>query len=99
MRHDMESSVIKITEYCSYYKIEPDFVISLEGVGLIETLIIEGERFIHEEQLKDLERYITWHYDMDINIEGIDALRNMLFRFEQMQSELLHLKEKLRIYE
>ena len=95
----MESSVIKITEYCRYYKIEPDFVISLEGVGLIETLIIEGERFIHEEQLKDLERYVTWHYDMDINIEGIDALRNMLSRFEQLQSEVLHLKEKLRIYE
>lgn len=95
----MESSVIKITEYCHYYKIEPDFVISLEGVGLIETLIIEGERFIHEEQLKDLERYITWHYDMDINIEGIDALRNMLSNLEQLQSEVSHLKEKLRVYE
>ncbi|TCK85835.1 chaperone modulator CbpM [Albibacterium bauzanense] len=95
----MDSSVIKITEYCSYYEIEPDFVISLEGVGLIETLIIEGERFIHEEQLKDLERYVIWHYDMDINIEGIDALRNMLANLEQLQSEVLHLKEKLRVYE
>jgi len=95
----MESSVIKIKEYCSYYNIEPDFVISLEGVGLIETLIIEGERFIHEEQLKDLERYIAWHYEMDINIEGIDALRNMLFNLERLQSEIWHLKEKLRVYE
>jgi len=95
----MENSIIKITEYCSYYKIEPDFVTSLEGVGLIETLIIEGERFIHEEQLKDLERYIDWHYEMDINIEGIDALHNMLARFEQLQAEISFLKEKLRIYE
>jgi chaperone modulatory protein CbpM len=95
----MENSVIKITEYCSYYKIEPDFVISLEGVGLIETLIISGERFIHETQLKDLERYVTWHYDMDINIEGIDALRNMLSNLEQLQSEVMLLKEKLRVYE
>ncbi len=95
----MGSSVIKIKEYCSYYKIEPDFVISLEGVGLIETLIIEGERFIHEEQLRDLEKYIAWHYEMDINIEGIDALRNMLSKLEHLQTEILHLKEKLRIYE
>lgn len=95
----MENSVIKITEYCSYYKIEPDFVISLERVGLIHTVIIEGERFISEEQLKDLERYVNWHYEMDINIEGIDALRNMLTKFETLQAEISHLKAKLRIYE
>jgi len=95
----MENSIIKITEYCSYCKIEPDFVSSLEGVGLIHTIIVEGERFIHEEELRDLERYVNWHYEMDINIEGIDALRNMLARFEQLQDEVLQLKEKLRLYE
>lgn len=95
----MENSIIKITEYCSFYKIEPDFVISLEGIGLITTTIVEGERFINEEQLKDLERYVNWHYEMDINIEGIDALKNMLAKFEALQIEISQLKEKLRIYE
>lgn len=95
----MESSVIKITEYCGYHKIEPDFVISLEGIGLIQTVIIEGERFIQEDQIRDLERYIDWHYEMDINVEGIDALRNVLSHLEQLQAEVSRLKEKLRIYE
>jgi len=95
----MAHSVFKITEYCSYCQIEPDFVHSLEGAGLIHTMIIEGERFIDEEQLRELERYRNWHYDMDINIEGIDALRNMLSKFEQLQREVAQLKERLQLYE
>lgn len=95
----MANTIIKITEYCSFCEVEPDFVSSLEGLGLIQTVIIEGERFIQEEQLRDLERYINWHYEMDINIEGIDALRNVLSRIEQLQNEVSQLKEKLRLYE
>src|SRR5690606_17999454 len=95
----MAHSVFKITEYCSYCQIEPDFVHSLEGAGLIHTMIIEGERFIDEEQLRELERYRNWHYEMDINIGGIDALRNMLSQFEQLQREVAQLKERLQLYE
>src|SRR3546814_17728201 len=97
MRHNMDSSVSRITDYCSYYEIEPDFVISLDGVGLIETLIIEGERFIHEEQLNDLQRYVTWHNDMNINIEGIDTLRNILTNLEELKSEDINFKDKFRV--
>lgn len=95
----MERSIIKIKEYCSFYDIEPDFVVSLESVGLISTIIIEGERVIYEEQLEDLERYVNWHYQMDINIEGIDALRNVLHEFKQLQAEVSQLRDRLRIYE
>ena len=95
----MENSIIKITEYCSYHKIEPNFVSSLEGVGLIQTIIVDGERCIHEDQMRDLERYIEWHYEMDINVEGIDALKNVLSHLEQLQAEVSSLKERLRIYE
>ncbi|MFB5945950.1 chaperone modulator CbpM [Albibacterium profundi] len=95
----MKTSIIKITEYCSCCHAEVDFIDSLEEVGLIETSVIEGERFIHEDQLADLERYSTWHYEMDINIEGIDALRNAVKKMHQLQSEIASLREKLRIYE
>lgn len=95
----MKESVIKITEYCSYCRADLAFVDSLEDLGLIETSIVNGERFIHEEQLPDLDRYANWHYEMDINIEGIDALKNAIAKMQQLQSEVLYLKEKLRIYE
>src|SRR5690606_6324140 len=95
----MAHSVFKITEYCSNCQIDPDFIHSLEGAGLIHTIIIEGERFIDDEQLTELERYRNWHYEMDINIEGIDALRHMLSKFEQLQREIAQLKERLHLYE
>ncbi|WP_118193985.1 chaperone modulator CbpM [Albibacterium indicum] len=95
----MKTSIVKITEYCSYCQADLDFVNSLEEIGLIETSVIDGERFIHEDQLRDLDRYANWHYEMEINIEGIDALRNAVTKIQHLQSEILYLKEKLRMYE
>jgi len=95
----MKTSIVKITEYCSYCQADVDFVDSLEEIGLIETTVIEGERFIHEDQLSDLDRYSDWYYEMDINIGGIDALRNAIAKMQQLQAEVLRLKEKLRMYE
>lgn len=95
----MELAYIKITDCCVNYQIEPSFVHSLENHGLLRTTTIEGERFITEDQLRNLERYINWHYEMDINIEGIDALRNILSKMEKLHTEISLLREKLHIYE
>lgn len=89
----MNSELIIINEYCSQSHIEPEFIFSLEHEGLIEISIVDNERYIHISQLDALERYIRWHYDLSVNIEGIDIIQNLLNRMDEMQSEILHLKE------
>ena len=42
---------------------------------------------------------IRLHYDLNINLEGLDAVYNLLKRVENLQSEITSLHNKLRIYE
>jgi hypothetical protein len=50
-------------------------------------------------QINAIEKLITFHYDLDINIEGIHAISNLLNTIDNLQSELKELKNKLNFYE
>jgi hypothetical protein len=95
----METELITITEYCFKYDIEPEFIISLEDSGIISLTMIESEKFIHIRQLGELDKYIHLHYDLQINIEGIDAIRHLLEKVDAMQQEIQELKNQLHIHQ
>jgi len=93
----MNTELIIIREYCIQSRIEPDFIVQLENEGLIEITVIDNESYINISQLKNLEQYARWHYDLSINVEGIDVIRNLLDRMDDMQGEILKLREQLRL--
>jgi len=39
------------------------------------------------------------HYDLNINLEGIDAVTSLLKQISNLQQELLAVKNKLSLYE
>ena len=51
------------------------------------------------QQLPRLERLARMHYDLDINLEGIEAISHLLERVERMQHDLRALQEWLHLYE
>ncbi len=93
----MNSELIIIREYCIQNQVEPDFIIQLEDEGLIQVSVVENERYIHISQLKHLDQYVRWYYDLSINVAGIDVIRNLLDKIDEMQDEILRLKEQLRL--
>jgi hypothetical protein len=95
----METGLITITEYCVNYEIESSFIDSLEDCGIISLTIIDSEKYVHPDQLTELDTYIHLHYDLHINMEGIDAIRNLLQRINDMQQEILQLKERIHLHE
>lgn len=95
----METQLITVTEYCVNYDIEPDFVGLLEDYGILSFTIVDTEKYIHMDQFPELEKYIHLHYDLHINIEGIDAIRHLLVKVDQMQSEIRQLRSKLNLHE
>jgi hypothetical protein len=94
-----ESFLIPTSEFCQHYQVESSFISSLEEYGLIELRIIEEKKFIPAERLSELEKFIHLHYDLNINLEGIDALSHLLERFTSLQNEMAALRNRLRIYE
>lgn len=95
----MEKEFITITEYCINYNIDPSFIVSLEESGIIVFSTIGKEKHIHFEQFTELDSYIHLHYDLQINIEGIDAIRHLLGKVSRLQTELNELQKKLRLQE
>jgi len=51
------------------------------------------------DELQTLEKLIRMHYELDINMQGIEAINFLLERVQNMQQEITYLKSKLNIYE
>ncbi|GAB3428476.1 chaperone modulator CbpM [Niabella aquatica] len=83
---------ILIEECCRYYSIETSFVKNLSEHGLIELEYTNESYFISSEHLSLLERYMHLHFDLDINMEGMEAISHLLKKIESLQTELRALK-------
>lgn len=95
----MQTDLIIVSEYCRRTNLDPTFLVMLEEGGLIDIYIEHGEKYFPSNQLLDLERYTRMYYDLSINIEGIDAIRNILSRMRELHAEISHLREKINMYE
>ncbi len=91
--------LISAREFCARHSIEFSFIDSLSDEGLVEITRIEEAEYISEDQLNDLERIVRLHYDLDINIEGIETIMNLLQRIATLQDEITFLRNRLRLYE
>lgn len=89
--------LIAVQEFCVYHNAEVAFIQALGESGLVEIVTVENERYVSEEQLPDLEKWVRFHYDMDINLEGIEAIQHLLQQIKAMQEEMKILKRKLRM--
>ncbi len=90
----MESNYIKISEFITHHNVETSFIIELEEEGIISLQREENTIYIDEDLLPNLEMFSRWHYEMGINIAGIDALRHTVERIKQLQEELNQLKRQ-----
>ena len=96
----MENGHLISTEvFCSNHKIEIAFINSLQEYGLVEVTTIQETSYIDPDQLKNLEKILRLYYDLDINIEGIEAITHLLNRVNDMQDEINMLKNKLSLFE
>ena len=93
------NELILAEEFCTHYKIQLSFINNLNQFGLIEITSVEEKPYIPQSQLQKLEQIIRLHHDLDINLEGIDAITHLLDRVKSLQSEIAGLKNRLSIYE
>jgi len=95
----MQENLISTDDFCSHYKVEYTFINSLKEHGLIEITTIDQHSFIDHDHLKNIEKLVRLHYDLDINLEGIEAITYLLNRVKNMEEEIICLRNKLSLYE
>lgn len=94
-----DNNLILIEHFCTNCDIDHSFLFALNEYGLVEITTIKDQNYIHKEQVKSVEKMVNFHYELNINIEGIDAISNLLKQIDELQEELDQTKNKLRFYE
>ena len=89
--------LIAANECCMHYNIEMSFIRLLQEHGLIEIAAVEQQYFICPGQLQKLEKFARMHYDLNINMEGIEAINHLLDRVGALQAEITNLENKMRV--
>lgn len=91
-------NLIPIPALCVHYKVEMSFFNNLSEMGLIEIKTIKEIQYIDTDSY-DIEKMIRMHQELAVNIEGIDVVFNLLQKIDDLQNELISVKNRLRLYE
>jgi len=91
--------MISADEFCIHYNIEKSFLYSLKESGLLDITMVEEKMYIPVHQLYQMEKLVRLYYEMDINLEGIETITYLLQRMNEMQQQIIHLRNQLSIYE
>ena len=94
-----KEKLISIQEFCLHYKVPETFINSLYEYELIEIITTENTQYVSITKIKNIEKFIRFHYELDINIEGIHAISNLLDTVENLQDEIKKLNNKVDFYE
>lgn len=90
-------TLILVEQFCTSHDIDITFITALQNFGLVEIIIVEEKKYLSPLQLREIEKMINLHYELEINLEGIDIITNLLRRIENLQGELTAAKNKLRL--
>jgi len=93
-----EHEMIPAREFCRHYHVEINFIYTLQEYGLVDVISNEGTDFLISEQLKELEKMLRLHNELNVNMEGIDVIIHLLKQLEVSQHEVNQLRNELKFY-
>lgn len=89
---------ISIEEVIRIYKVDYSFVDALVESELLHPQTEKSIRYIVHDELSDFERFINWHYDLEVNLQGIEIIHEMLKKVQVLQTENHHLSQRLQLF-
>ncbi len=82
-------------ELVKIYNIEITFFDELVDSGLLNIRTENEIRYLMYEDLPSFERFANLHYDLDINIPGLEVIHAMLQRMEELKQRNRELINRL----
>lgn len=81
------SERISREELVKIYNIEITFFDSLEEAGLLKTVTENEVKYLLYDELELFERFANWHYDLDVNLPGVEVIHHLLQKIEKLTAE------------
>ena len=91
-------NLISIERFCEHYCIPIHFMNELKEYQLIEVIVAENQDYIKITHINEIEKMIRLHYDLNINLEGVDVIYNLLNQVNSLKKEITDLQNKLLFY-
>jgi hypothetical protein len=91
--------IVRASEFCVHHNIELSFIYNLKEHDLIETIVVDEQLFLPVSALGRLEKIVRLHFELDINLEGIESISHLLERVTEMQDHITLLTNRLKAYE
>ena len=60
---------------------------SLEEAGLLKTETENEVKYLLYDELEIFERFANWHYDLDVNLPGVEVIHHLLQKMERLREE------------
>ncbi len=93
------NNLVPVKHFCLYHHVDLSFIDSLQEYGLIKIIVIEDNKYLYKEDLKEIEKMVQFYYDLGINLEGIDVITNLLMQNAALRRELEFVLKKLKLFE
>ena len=81
------SDRISREELVKIYNIEVTFFDSLEESGLLKTVEEREIKYVVYDELPAFERFANWHYDLEVNLPGLEIINHLLEKIENLREE------------
>ena len=94
-----KGELIPANQFCGSHDVEVFFIYTLQQYGLLEITTVEETTYLPASLLPQAERMVRLHSELGINMEGIDDIKHLLKKVEDMQGEIAMLKNRLSLYE
>ena len=94
-----EKVLVNVKEIMIHHQLDETFINQVESYQLVSFVIKNSQKFIIAEEMPRMEKIIRLHYDLEINMEGIEVIKNILDKMEALQDEVRKLQNRLNIYE
>ncbi|MBN9313295.1 MAG: MerR family transcriptional regulator [Chryseobacterium sp. 39-10] len=81
------SDRISREELVKIYNIEITFFDSLDESGLVKTETENNVKYLLYDELPTFERLTNWHYDLEVNLPGLEIIHNLLQKMEKLRED------------
>jgi MerR HTH family regulatory protein len=72
------NNLIQLAQFCNIQNVDASFILALQEYELVELVVVEEIHYLPITQLPTVEKMVRLHYELDINLEGIDAIATLL---------------------
>ena len=94
----MENKISR-EEIIKIYKVEVTFFDNLEECGLLQTFEENNTKYLLFEELNNFEKFANFHYDLEVNIPGLEVIHQLLQQINALKNEKLQLQNRAKLPE